>query len=182
MAVLLLNASYEPLSVIPIRRAISLLLRERVDAATDDAITLHGTTHSFEIPQVLRLRRYVHVPQRRAQWSRLNVLKRDKYTCIYCEIELGALSRGRQMATCDFTVDHILPKSRGGKNTWSNTACACYACNHRKGARMPHEAGMKLAWEPKTPRVTYFVLGGDIPEAWKIYLELPETRSSRISA
>ncbi|MCO5186319.1 MAG: HNH endonuclease [Anaerolineae bacterium] len=182
MAVLLLNASYEPLSVIPIRRAISLLLRERVDAATDEAITLNGTSQSIKIPRVLRLRRYVHVPQRRAQWSRLNVLKRDKYTCIYCEVAPGAVQRGRQLTVRDFTVDHILPKSRGGHNTWSNTACACYACNHRKGARMPHEAGMKLAWEPKTPRVTYFVLGGDIPEAWKIYLEVPEIMSSRAAA
>ena len=112
MAVLLLNASYEPLSVIPIRRAISLLLRERVDAATDEAITLNGTSQSIKIPRVLRLRRYVHVPQRRAQWSRLNVLKRDKYVYLLRGCARRSTT-GTPVDSTRFTVDHILPKSRG---------------------------------------------------------------------
>jgi 5-methylcytosine-specific restriction endonuclease McrA len=72
----------------------------------------------------------------------------------------------------DFTIDHILPVSRGGKNTWGNTICACPACNQRKGNRLPNEASMKLLWEPKTPRASYLVVQGDIPAAWKLYLEM----------
>jgi 5-methylcytosine-specific restriction endonuclease McrA len=71
----------------------------------------------------------------------------------------------------NFTVDHIMPSSRGGKNSWGNTVCACPVCNHRKGNRTPHEANLKLLWEPKTPRVSYLVASGDIPAAWKVYLE-----------
>jgi 5-methylcytosine-specific restriction endonuclease McrA len=72
----------------------------------------------------------------------------------------------------DFTVDHLIPRSRGGKNTWGNTACACPLCNNRKGDRTPHEAGMVLRWEPKIPRVGYLVASGDVPAAWKVYLEV----------
>jgi len=73
----------------------------------------------------------------------------------------------------DFTIDHILPRSRGGRDTWSNTACACSGCNHRKGARLPHEAGMKLRWEPKIPRTSYLVIAlGTGPAVWKRYVEV----------
>ena len=172
MAVLLLNASYEPLAVIPQRRALKLLLRNRVDAATTDVELVRSSQATMAVPSVLRLRRYAHVPQRDARWSRQGVLRRDTYRCIYCGVQAGDAHNGRMVNREDFTVDHIIPRSRGGKNGWGNTACACKTCNHRKGDRMPHEAGMGLRWEPKTPRVNYFVLSGDIPEAWKIYLTL----------
>lgn len=172
MAVLLLNASYEPLNVIPLRRAISLMLRERVDAATDDTLTVRSASDAFEIPIVLRLKRYVNVPQRGARWSRRAVFQRDQYTCIYCGITIGDKRGGSKLTLRSFSLDHIVPKSRGGRNSWVNTACACNRCNQRKGSRMPHEAGMRLLWEPKTPRVNYLVAAGEIPQAWKIYLEV----------
>lgn len=171
-AVLLLNASYEPLSVIPKRRAMSLLLRGRVDPATDEKIAVHGTSTSFEIPSVIRLRRYINVPRRGARWSRMGVLRRDDFTCIYCGTKVGDTQRNLTLNRHDFTIDHIIPTSRGGKNTWGNTACACPACNHRKGNRTPHEAGMPMRWEPKIPRVDYLVASGEVPEAWKVYLRL----------
>lgn len=154
------------------RRALSLLMRDRVDAACTDALPLRGASTVLHIPRVLRLRRYVHVPQRGARWSRHAVLRRDKMTCIYCGVRPGGRVGKRTMATSDFTIDHILPRSRGGRNGWVNTACACSPCNNRKGDRLPHEAGMKLLWEPKTPRVDYLVASGELPEAWKLYLEL----------
>ena len=80
--------------------------------------------------------------------------------------------RGKVLSRGDFTIDHVLPISRGGKNTWTNTVCACATCNQRKGNRTPHEANMKLSWEPKTPRVTYLVASGEIPASWKVYLEV----------
>ena len=150
VAVLLLNASYEPLAVIPQRRAVSLLLRDRVDAVTEDVIKVAGVSSSLNIPTVVRLRRYINVPRRGARWSRRGVLQRDDYRCIYCGIQAGETQRGRVLTKGDFTVDHLIPRSRGGQNTWGNTACACPVCNHRKGDRTPHEAGMSLCWEPKT--------------------------------
>jgi 5-methylcytosine-specific restriction endonuclease McrA len=180
MAILLLNASYEPLAVIPKRRALSLLLRERVDAVTEEMVALRGIAETLPIPSVLKLRRYVNVPRRGARWSRQSVLKRDNYTCIYCGVRAGEVRNactepgrsGRSLRPNDFTIDHILPKSRGGRNTWTNTATACPACNGRKNNRTPHEAGMPLLWEPKTPRVDYMVASGGVPEAWKFYLEI----------
>ena len=172
VAVLLLNASYEPLAVIPKRRALSLLLREVVDAATEEVVALSGAAATLEIPTVLRLRRYVNVPQRGASWSRRAVMRRDSFTCIYCGVQPGRRQGGRTLRHVDFSVDHIVPKSRNGRNTWTNTACACSACNNRKGNRLPHEAGMHMRWEPKTPRVDYLVASGNVPEAWKIYLQM----------
>ncbi len=171
-AILLLNASYEPLSIIPQRRALSLLMRERVDAATDHAITIQGVGGDFDIPSVMRLRRYISVPRRGARWSRKAVLQRDGFQCIYCGVEAGQRRKGITIKRGDFTVDHIIPRSRGGRSTWSNTACACPDCNNRKANRTPHEANMAMRWEPKMPRVNYLIASGDIPAAWKIYLEV----------
>ncbi|MEZ4732483.1 MAG: HNH endonuclease [Caldilineaceae bacterium] len=171
-AVLLLNASYEPLAVIPVKRALSLVLRERVDAATEERLTVQGAGDALVLPTVLRLRRYVRVPRRGVRWSRRGVMQRDGYQCIYCGIQAGVAQQGRLLSKSDFTIDHIVPRSRGGGNGWSNTACACPVCNQRKGDRMPHEAGMSLLWEPKTPRVDYLVASGSVPTAWKVYLEI----------
>jgi len=171
--VLLLNMSYEPLGVITRRRAVALLVRERVEAACDEAIEVRGVSGTFKIPTVLRLRRCVNVPRRGARWNRKAVLERDGYTCIYCGIAAGDRQGHQVLRHKDFTIDHILPASRGGKNNWVNTACACPSCNQRKGDRMPHEANMRLLWEPKTPRVDYVVVYGEVPAVWKIYLEVP---------
>lgn len=171
-SVLLLNASYEPLAVIPHRRALSLLLRDCVDAAAEESHTLRSTMRTIEIPTVLRLRRYINAPRRGVRWTRNGVLQRDLYRCIYCGVAIGDVRRGKMIRREDMTLDHLLPKSRNGRNTWTNTACACSPCNQRKGNRTPHEAGMKLLWEPKRPRVHYLVASGDIPESWKIYLEI----------
>ncbi|MBN1875377.1 MAG: HNH endonuclease [Anaerolineae bacterium] len=170
--VLLLNASYEPMAIITLRRALSLMIRGRVEAACDESVTLQGSSTNLHIPVVIRLRYYVHVPQRGVHWSRKAVLRRDKYVCAYCGAQIGDKQRGLLLTKLDFTVDHIVPVSRGGKNTWGNTVCACAYCNHHKGNRTPHEANMKLRWEPKRPRVTYLVASGEVPAAWKMYLEV----------
>jgi 5-methylcytosine-specific restriction endonuclease McrA len=171
MNILLLNATYEPLTVLSRARAMALWLRGRVEAATEDKVMVRGVSHDFALPTVMRLRRYVNVPRRGAKWHRLGVLQRDGYRCIYCGIHVGERQDGRTLTHKAFTVDHIVPKSKGGHNTWGNTACACGKCNSRKGARTPHEAGLKLLWEPKTPRVNYLIASGDLPDAWKVYLE-----------
>lgn len=170
--VLLLNATYEPLRIIPVRRAIGLLMRGVVEGVDGVAARLRTPSTIFEVPSVLRLRYYVHVPQRGATWSRRGVLTRDGHTCVYCGVRVGDRRYGRTLVHTDFTLDHVIPRSRNGGNTWSNTACACYWCNHRKADRTPHEAGMRLQWEPKTPRVSYVIVSGDAPTEWKIYLRV----------
>ena len=172
MTILLLNATYEPLTVIPLRRAISLLVRGRVDAATEDVVMLRSVAEAYEIPTVIRLRKYINVPRRGARWSRMAVLRRDNFTCIFCGVLVGDMKKGRVLTKSAFTIDHLMPSSRGGRNTWMNTACACSVCNQRKGNRTPHEAGMKMLWQAKIPRVDYLVASGDVPGAWKFYLEL----------
>jgi 5-methylcytosine-specific restriction endonuclease McrA len=171
-SVLLLNASYEPLAVITDRRAVSLIMKGRVEAACEEATELSSISIDLHVPVVMRLRHYVNVPQRGARWSRRAVLRRDRYTCAYCGIRPGELRRTYILSRQDFTVDHILPVSRGGRNSWGNTVCACWACNQRKGNRTPHEANMKLRWEPKRPRVNYLVASGEVPTVWRFYLEI----------
>jgi 5-methylcytosine-specific restriction endonuclease McrA len=171
--ILLLNATYEPLAVVTRGRALSLLMRGRVEPACADEVELRTVSQVIHIPTVIRLRYYVKAPRRGLRWSRRAVLQRDRHTCIYCGMQPGQKQRGRVLKHNDFTIDHILPVSRGGRNTWGNTACACPLCNQRKGNRTPHEANMKLRWEPKTPRVNYLVALGEAPAAWKVYLELP---------
>ncbi len=171
-SVLLLNVTYEPLRVIPVRRAVGLLMRGVAEGVDGIAARLRTPSTVFEVPSVLRLRYYVHVPQRGATWSRRAVLARDDYTCIYCGVRVGEQRRGRVLARADFTVEHLIPRSQGGGNTWGNTACACRWCNHRKANRTPHEAGMRLLWEPKIPRVSYVVVSGDVPAEWRVYLRV----------
>ncbi|MDX2161869.1 MAG: HNH endonuclease [bacterium] len=173
--VLLLNGqSWEPLSIITIPRAINLLLAEKAVVVEQTDQFLRTVRDKFPIPSVIALRTYVNVPRRQAHWSRRGVLMRDNYTCIYCGSQPGAtLKGGKVLVKSDFTVDHVIPKSRGGKDQWGNTACACYLCNHRKGDRLPHEAGMRMRWEPKTPRTSYLVVAiGSGQENWRRYIEV----------
>lgn len=171
--VLLLNGhTWEPLSVISIPRAINLVLAEKAVVIEQSGEFLKTVRDQFPVPSVIALRTYINVPRRQAHWSRRGVLVRDSFTCIYCGVQPGQTMRGKVIGKSDFTVDHVIPKSRGGRDTWTNTACACYACNHRKGDRLPHEAGMKMAWEPKTPRTSYLVVAiGSGNETWKRYIE-----------
>ena len=170
--VLLLNASYEPLRVVSVKRAVGLLMRGVVEGVDGVAARLRTPSTVFEVPSVLRLRYYVNVPRRGATWSRRGVLIRDGYACVYCGARVGEQRHGQVIIRADFTVDHLIPRSRGGGDSWGNTACACRWCNHRKADRAPHEAGMRLRWEPKTPRVNYLIVSGEVPAEWKVYLRV----------
>ena len=172
--VLLLNGStWEPLAVVSLSRAINLVLSEKAVIVEQTGEFLRTVRTKFPVPSVIALRRYINVPRRQAHWSRKGVLLRDNHVCIYCGVMPGSLSRDKVLTKTDFTVDHIVPRSRGGKDQWTNTACACYHCNHRKGSRLPHEAGMKMLWEPKIPRTSYLVIAvGSGPDAWKRYVEV----------
>jgi 5-methylcytosine-specific restriction endonuclease McrA len=137
---LVLNASFEPLATVPLKRAVVLVLRDKaVVEQAHPALRLRAKTFDFPAPQVIRLCRYVRVPFRqRAAWSRRGVLVRDRHRCAYC---------GRRATT----VDHVVPRSRGGADSWLNTVAACAVDNQRKADRTPEQAGMALLRQPFEP-------------------------------
>ena len=137
---LLLNASYEPLCVVPTRRAIVLVLTAKAVVLESGDTTLHSERLTLPAPVVIRLTRYVRVPYRsRAPLSRQGVLARDGGRCQYCGC--GAE-----------TLDHVLPRSRGGRHVWENLVAACRRCNHTKADRTLDELGWTLSRPPVAPR------------------------------
>ncbi|MFU8853281.1 HNH endonuclease [Micromonospora sp. SL1-18] len=144
-AVLVINADLGPLHRVTVQHAIRMLCRRVAEIHEAEPDRVIGV---FPVPRVVRLVRYVVTRWRFSAgpaWSRGGVLRRDGRRCAYCD----ALAS---------TIDHILPRSRGGRNTWKNTTAACYECNQRKGDRTPAEAGMPLRREPATP--TWAALAG----------------------
>jgi 5-methylcytosine-specific restriction endonuclease McrA len=148
--VLVLNATYEPLSIVSVQRAVVLLLKEKaelIEAATE---RLHAARASLPVPLVIRLVYYVRIPHPVVLApTRKSVALRDNYTCQYC----GA-TPGRTF----LTLDHVVPRSRGGQTTWENVITACRACNMRKGDRTPEEAGLALRKRPGRPHYLAFLL------------------------
>ena len=142
--VLVLNATYEPLSVVSVKRAIILLLKEKAELLEAAEARLRAERMSIPRPLVIRLVYYVKIPRRVSlPVTRKTILARDNYTCQYCHTVPP-----KHM----LTVDHVLPRSRGGKTSWENVVTACQKCNGRKGSRTPAEANMILLTEPKRPR------------------------------
>jgi len=163
-SVLVLNATYEPLNVVSVRRAVVLLLKEKAELVEAAETRLRAERIEVPVPLVIRLVTYVRVPRRfNLPVSRRTVLSRDDYTCQYCGVQPG---KG------ELTIDHVLPRSRGGDHTWENVTTACGPCNRRKGNRTPVEAGMTLRREPYRPRyIAIALLGrGDSREVWEKYL------------
>lgn len=159
---LVLNASFEPLSVVPSRRAAVLVLSEKADLLHDTGEALRAEHVSVPVPSVIRLRTFVKVPfHRRASLSRRAVFVRDHHRCQYC----GARAE---------SIDHVVPRSRGGEHRWENVVAACRPCNSRKGDRHLSETAMVLARRPTAPREHTWVLVsvGHLPEHWAPYLRV----------
>ena len=136
--VLVLNASYEPLNITSWRRATVMMLKGKAEGLEHDPhICLRD---DFHVPTVIRLRQFVHVPFRQLALTRRNLFQRDHHCCQYCG------SRGGQLS-----IDHVLPRSRGGADIWENVTTACLRCNVRKGNRTPQEANMPLRRKPHRP-------------------------------
>lgn len=147
--VLVLNASYEPLSLVSVRRAIVLLLREKAELVEATQQMLRSSAEAYPVPLVIRLVHYVRLPHRKVPATRAAVMLRDAYVCQYCGV-----APGRQR----LTVDHVVPRSRGGSHDWDNLVTACTRCNQRKGYHTPEEAGMCLIRRPFEPSYVALVL------------------------
>ena len=158
--VLVLNASYEPLNITSWRRAIVLLLKGKAEQLEHEERLIHA---DVPFPTVIRLRYYVRVPYKEIPLTRRNLLERDRNTCQYCS------SRDK------LTLDHVIPRSRGGKDTWENLVSACVRCNVKKGNRTPKEAEMTLLTKPRRPHSSlHFELikctRGSHNQEWKKYV------------
>ncbi|MBI3127283.1 MAG: HNH endonuclease [Candidatus Tectomicrobia bacterium] len=140
--VLVLNQTYEPIHICNARRAIRMVLLGKAVSIEDDGLLVRSESFQFRLPAVIRLLRFVHIPRTGdIPFSKKNIWRRDNYTCQYC----GSMD-------AVLTVDHVIPRSRGGLSSWENVLCCCRACNARKGDRLPHEAGMTPLRPPRKPR------------------------------
>ena len=136
--VLVLNASYEPLNITTWRRATVLMLKGKAESLEENSN--HQIRNNLKLPTVIRLRYFIKVPYRELALNRKNILQRDNFSCQYCFYSGDQLS-----------IDHVIPRSRGGQDTWENVATACISCNIRKGNRTPKEAKMPLKNKPHKP-------------------------------
>lgn len=159
--VLVLNASYEPLNITSWRRAVVLLLKGKAERLEHNGKTLYA---GFPTPTVIRLLHYVQVPYKEIPLTRRNILERDRHNCQYCGY------KGE-----DLTIDHVIPRSRGGDDSWENLVTACVRCNVKKGSRTPKEAAMNLRVTPRRPYSSlHFEIvkhtRGNVNQEWKKYV------------
>jgi 5-methylcytosine-specific restriction endonuclease McrA len=161
--VLVLNASFEPINVCTVRRAAVLILKNRAEVLEHGEWALHAETLTLPRHVVIRLLTYVRIPRdaHRRKITRRAVFARDAWTCQYCGRQRGHL-----------TVDHVIPRSKGGSSSWDNIVTCCAPCNRRKGDRLPSQANMVPSRKPRAPSSTVFihVATPTIPPAWEQYL------------
>jgi 5-methylcytosine-specific restriction endonuclease McrA len=165
MPVLVLNASYEPINICGARRALVLVLKGIARTEEEHGLTLHAQRSRIAMPSVIRLLEYRRIPHQTRALSRKNILLRDRNTCQFCS---------RALPASELTLDHVMPRSRGGRSSWENLVACCYACNNRKGDRTPEEAGLKLQRRPRpftlhTSRQLMRLIGHR-DEKWRKYL------------
>jgi 5-methylcytosine-specific restriction endonuclease McrA len=145
IAVLVLNATYEPLHFTNARRAVTLLLAGKAESVEASPRVIRSPSRVFALPAVIRLAVFIRKPfLDRVAFNKKNILRRDGYTCQYCN------RRGERL-----TVDHIVPRSRGGETSWTNVVAACLRCNLKKGNRLLDESGMRLLRDPVHPKFVF---------------------------
>lgn len=147
--VLVLNTNFEPINVCNLKRAIGLMISRKASLVSNGRGEIHSTTSAYPIPSVIRLESMVHRPRPRVQLTRREIFRRDNYTCQYCGKHGTSL-----------TVDHVVPRHLGGRESWTNLVTACSLCNHRKGGHTLDEAKMKLLRLPKEPPASSLYIFG----------------------
>jgi 5-methylcytosine-specific restriction endonuclease McrA len=161
--VLVLNATYEPINVCTVRRATVLLLKEKAEIIERSSGELHWANGTCPRPHVIRLNTYVRIPRdpQKRKITRRAVFARDGWTCQYCGVRSS------------LTVDHVIPRSKGGSSSWENIVASCAPCNRRKGDRLPHQINMHPRTKPRIPNPNIFIqlAAPTIPATWKPYLQ-----------
>jgi 5-methylcytosine-specific restriction endonuclease McrA len=160
--VLVLNASYEPINIVPARRALTLVLGGKALVEERSKFVIRTSRINVPVPSVIRLVSYRRIPRQNRSLSRKGILLRDGSTCQYCRSTLPPK---------DLTLDHVIPRSRAGESTWENLVACCFPCNNRKGNRTPQEAGMVLAKQPRqiTIHAKHRLMIGD-ESTWERYM------------
>ena len=163
--VLVLNATFEPINVTAVRRAMVLMIKGVAQAEEVNQAHVHSASRALPVPSVIRLLAYRPIPQQTRALSRKNILLRDRNTCQFCS---------RTLPASELTLDHVVPRSRGGRSSWENLVACCYQCNNSKGDRTPEEAGIALARRPRpftlhTSRQLMRLIGNK-DEKWRKYL------------
>ena len=159
--VLVLNADYRAFAICTIYKAFLLLYLDKAEVVTNSPTRqLRTIDRAFDVPSVIKLRDYVNMPYRNVMLSRQNVFKRDGHSCVYCG------------ANKDLTIDHVVPKSQGGKTSWNNLVTACRPCTSKKGNFPPEQVGMELPYAPFKPSFVMFLreFSGVADESWHPYL------------
>ncbi len=163
-AVLLLNQNYEPLTTCSARRAIVMVWTGKAEMVESAGVSVRSVSMAVDVPSIIRLLIFVRITTRDSiQLSKQNILKRDRHVCQYCGTHEGLM-----------TVDHIVPRSLGGRDTWENLVCACSRCNNKKGDRTIAEANMKLLSRPRKPSMRSFIFHNrsKIRSTWSAYLKI----------
>ncbi|MDR2018488.1 MAG: HNH endonuclease [Syntrophobacterales bacterium] len=162
---LLLNTSFEPINVLPWKKAVTLIFLGKVEVLKEYEREIKGVSATMRHPAVIRLLRLVRNRHINVKFSRKNIFLRDNYTCQYC---------GKKFEPKSLTCDHIIPRSRGGTAEWTNIVTSCLHCNVKKGDKMPDEAGMSPRKRPSRPRGFYMLMllvGVNVmPDYWKDYI------------
>jgi 5-methylcytosine-specific restriction endonuclease McrA len=162
--VLVLNFSYEVLNVTSFQRAVKLLFAGKAEMLHGRERVLASPTVEMRMPSIIRMLYYIRRPAQKVALTKKNVLIRDDHTCQYCG------SRGEKL----MTVDHVVPRSRGGSSTWENLVCACMRCNNRKNNRTPQEANMTMLRKPRHPKYIPWIQikRNTLPDEWGKFLFL----------
>lgn len=159
--VLVLNQDYQAISICSAERAFVLVFLKKAELVCDrQSKRMRSIGSNYPYPSIIRLNRYINLPYKKVALSRQNIFKRDGYKCVYC----GSRSK--------LTIDHMIPRSRGGRDSWHNLVSACQRCNTEKGDRTPEEAEMAMSHKPFRPSFIMFLrdFNGKVSDDWKPYL------------
>lgn len=160
--VLLLNSDMSPLSITSIFRGFNLVFKGRAEIIEHDLNKpIYTSIGEFKRPKVIKMMEYVSVPYRSIRLSRNNIFKRDNFMCVYCGMKK------------DLTIDHIIPKSRGGENNWENLVTCCSKCNKKKGQKTLEEINFTMLKKPFKPSQTYYMVKmvSDFTKEWEKYFK-----------
>mgnify|MGYP001276072646 CR=1 FL=1 len=159
--VLLLNSSYEPMTIVDAKKAILMMLSEKVESIEQTQYYIHSSHLKLPLPSVIKLKSYIYIKSRHIPLTRKNIIQRDNFTCQYC----GKYSK-------NITIDHIIPRDKNGKDNWENLVAACLKCNFKKGNKLINQTNMKLLKKPTKPSYIYQLQAHvkKTNKSWKPYL------------
>ncbi|MFT6035893.1 MAG: 5-methylcytosine-specific restriction endonuclease McrA [Marivirga sp.] len=168
---LVLNADYSPITVCGFQKAFLLVFLNKADILVKDDQPLRTVDRVFTLPSVIKLKQYAKIPYKGVELTRINVFKRDSFMCQYC---------GTQK---DLTLDHLIPRAKGGKSVWNNLVTACKRCNARKGQATPEASGLSLVRKPYKPSYVIFIrdFSGEISSCWLPYLRVKEEIGKKLT-